>query len=199
MNVPNRTRGLNKRRHAMPQISDFDKFSKDLEKNEIQVITLSVEPRELAPTQGNFNEDKVKTLIQSGAWNKKPIISSNDDFVVDGHHRWLAAVELKKKIETRVIDLPIDDLLKFLKGKPYVKSKTINEDVVTEAMSDTLSRVQSYYSRVAKGEGGERFASVLNRASAIRQLIQDNKDSVSKKRNQILNMFDKIEAMINDR
>lgn len=190
MKIPNEKNNMSKKRHGMPQISDFDLFVKDLEENDISLTTIDIDPNELTPTQSNFSEEKVDRMIENGSWNAKPIITSDDDFVVDGHHRWLAAANLGKKIECRVVGLYADDLLEFLKGKPYVEKKKINED-----MSDTLNRVQSYYTRVAKGEGGERFASLLTRVSDLRQVMQDNKDSALKNRAMILQYLGKIEKL----
>lgn len=144
--VPNLKASKNKRRFAMPQISDHDAFIKDLEKNNISVFTDSIDPQELTPTQKEFNWEKVESLLKTN-WKEKPIITS-DDFVGDGHHRWLCAVEEKVNIKCRVVGLGIDDLIKFLKDKPYTRTKTINE---SSSMS-MMPTVQEYYSIIAEGK-----------------------------------------------
>lgn len=128
MIIPNEKKGMNKRRHVMPQISDFELMAKDLEKAGIAIVTVAVPASELIPTQGNFSEQKVKGMIESGKWMTKPIITSDDDYILDGHHRWLAAAQLKKAIKCRVVDMKIDALLDFVKGKPYVRTKTLHEN-----------------------------------------------------------------------
>lgn len=191
MKIPNEDKSLNKRRHAMPQISDFDAFVADLDDSGHAIVTLKVDPNELIPTQGNFNEEKVKGMVREGTWNAKPIISSDDDYVLDGHHRWLSAVMAGKDIQTRVVDMNIEDLLAFVKDKPYVKTKSINED-----MSTQLRQVQDYYSRVAKGEGGHQYAQTLNRVVQLRQLLEANKDATIKKRAQIVRFIEQIEELV---
>lgn len=130
MHIPNQDAGKNRRRHAMPQIADFDAFLKDLDDNFITYTTMKIDPEELTPTQGNFNEEKVARLVADfDKIKNKPIVSSDDDFVLDGHHRWLAAAQKKKPIASRVIGLGIDDLLDFVKGKPYIETRGLNESV----------------------------------------------------------------------
>ncbi len=125
--VPNIEDGIGKLRHTMPQLSDFDSFMKDLADNKISMTTKPLTSTSLTPTQRNFNEEKVDSLVKSGTWDTKPIITSKDKYVIDGHHRWLAAVKLGKKILSRVVDMPCEDLLDFLKNKSYVETKTLRE------------------------------------------------------------------------
>lgn len=125
--VPNINKSLGKLRHGMPQLSNFDQFAADLKANDIELGTDNVRPDSLTPTQRNFNQDKVDALITSGKWNDKPIIVSLDNFVIDGHHRWLAAHQLHKPIKVRRVHMKAEDLLEFLKGKKYVLRKAINE------------------------------------------------------------------------
>lgn len=125
--VPNIEDGIGKLRHTMPQLSDFDSFMKDLADNKISMTTKPLTSTSLTPTQRNFNEEKVDSLVKSGTWDTKPIITSKDKYVIDGHHRWLAAVKLGKKIPSRVVDMTCEDLLDFLKNKSYVETKTLRE------------------------------------------------------------------------
>ncbi|USV40833.1 hypothetical protein [Xanthomonas phage BUDD] len=127
LKVPNAKDGKGKMRHGMPQLTQFDAFMDDLKANDIGTEVKSLSPWKLTPTQGNFNEEKVDFLIDQKKWDAKPIITSADGYVVDGHHRWLAAAKLGKDVQSRVIGMNCDDLLKFLKGKSYVETKTINE------------------------------------------------------------------------
>ena len=127
LDVPNIDAGLKKRRHTMPQLSDFDAFVKDLKNEDIGMSDSSMKPSDLTPTQSNFNEDKVKSMVTEGNWKSKPIIVSKDGYVIDGHHRWLAANEAGSKVACRVIDLNAEDLLQFVDGKSYVEKKGINE------------------------------------------------------------------------
>lgn len=190
MKIPNQDKSLNKRRHAMPQIADFDAFVKDLEKEGIPIVNVKIPPSELIPTQGNFNFDKVRGMIQAWKPNYKPIVTSDDDYILDGHHRWLAAVELKKPLDCRVVGLKIDALLKFVKGKPYVKTKKLHESVSPE-----LERIQNYFAKVAR-TGGSQFAEVLNKIVAVREKIQERKDLVVAQKSAILKLLDRIDGLV---
>lgn len=116
-----------KMRHTMPQIKDFEAFSKDLKENEIEQGSEKVDASGLRPTQKNFNQAKVDDMKETGDWKKKPIIISSDDFIIDGHHRWLAAKQLKEKIEVCRVDLEATEVLDFVKGKAYVETKGVKE------------------------------------------------------------------------
>lgn len=188
--IPNQNKGLNKRRYGMPQISDFEAFMADLEKAGIAVITISIPAGELIPTQGEFNEMKVRGMIDADKWQSKPIITSDDDYILDGHHRWLAAAQLKKPIKCRVVDMKIEALLKFVKGKPYVKTKKLHEAVTGE-----LAQVQRYFAKVAL-TGGAQFAEVLNRFMGVREKIQDRKDLAVQQKNAILKLLDRIDGLV---
>lgn len=135
MAIPNLKDSMGKMRHTMPQFSDFEAFLKDLSENNIMVSNTERIPSDLTPTQKNFNESKVETLKAKASWtsteppvlNGLPIVVSQDDYVIDGHHRWLCAHALGTAIKCHVIGMKAEDLLEFLKNKPYVFHKTINE------------------------------------------------------------------------
>lgn len=127
LEVPNAKGGMGIMRHKMPQLKDYDAFAQDLKDNGHSVTLVSANPRRLTPTQGNFNEKKVEGMAASGNWKNSPIITSRDDYVIDGHHRWLAAVKLAESIMCRRVHMNADDLLEFCDGKPYVLNHGINE------------------------------------------------------------------------
>jgi len=126
MKVPNLDDGMGKRRCDMPQLTNFDAFHKDLTDAGHSLSHDFVKPDTLTPTQKHFNQEKVDKLKANG-WGDKGIIISQDDHVIDGHHRWLAAHQKGEKIKARRTSLKADDLLDFVKGKPYVEKKKLNE------------------------------------------------------------------------
>lgn len=132
LTVPNAEAGLGRRRHTMPQLSDFDAFSKDMKKQKIGITTSLVDPKTLTPTQSNFNEDKVKKMVAEGAWKTGAIIISKDGYVIDGHHRWLAACEADGQINCRIVDISANDLLDHLEDQEYIEKRGINESVTHE-------------------------------------------------------------------
>lgn len=124
--VPNLSKSLGKQRGRMPQLTKFDDFKADLAKHGHKMTSETTDPDLLTPTQGNFNQEKVDNLKKKG-WDAKPIITTKDGYIVDGHHRWLAAHQLGKQIDTKVVDMDIDDMLDFCKDKSYVETKRIDE------------------------------------------------------------------------
>jgi hypothetical protein len=121
-----------KMRHTMPQIVDFVAFKKDLEENGINSRQKSFTPDHLKPTQKNFNDekvDKIKEAFKDGTLNDGAIVISKDWYIVDGHHRWKAMKELDEDIQAVQVDMHIEELLEFLKGRDYIEKKTIKESV----------------------------------------------------------------------
>lgn len=128
LDVPNLEYGLKKRRHTLPQLKNFDAFKDDLKANDIAISEpKKVDPDDYAPTQSNFKEEKVDAMVENGTWNNNPIIVSKDQYVIDGHHRWLAACKVNKNVSARIVDLTADEILTFLKDKDYVEKHTINQ------------------------------------------------------------------------
>lgn len=129
--LPNTDQSLNKRRLSMPQI-ETNQFLQDIENNPDVGYTKDVVDTDmLVPTQSQFNDDKVKSIVmglRSGG-EQKPIIVSNDNFVIDGHHRWAAHNNIGLQIPVIRVGMNASDLLEYLKGKDYVQNKSINEDV----------------------------------------------------------------------
>lgn len=126
-NNKNSEDSLNKRRYVMPQIIDVDKMIADLSEHDIGIARMKIDPNELVPTQKEYNPQKVQDLIDDFD-NIAPIIISNDDYIIDGHHRWYAAFLLKEKIDCIVIDLTIEEVLDFLKEKDYIETKKLHEN-----------------------------------------------------------------------
>lgn len=105
---------LNIHRSEMPQITSnkLPDFLKSLESQGISHQYLRIPPIHLKATQSNFHLDKVHSIIK----NKPalpPSIVSRDNYILDGHHRWLADYNTDKHSPSPVlkINLPILDLL----------------------------------------------------------------------------------------
>lgn len=102
--------GFNIARADMPQITDQDAFAAYLEFVGVQVIKLPVPVSNIKPTQVEFDQAKVDSI-------KAPygsIIVADDNFILDGHHRFFAA---KADVDCDMIDAwvcatPINQLLK---------------------------------------------------------------------------------------
>jgi hypothetical protein len=61
----------------------------------------------------------------------KPIIVSNDGYILDGHHRWLADYNKDKNAETSaiVVNLPILELMRVSKYYNGVETRPLMESI----------------------------------------------------------------------
>jgi hypothetical protein len=80
-------------RDEMPQIKKKDlkpAISKLLNAG-LPVSKGTISPQKLHPSQKEIYKSKVDTIIsKSDPYTIKPIIISSDNYIVDGHHRWIA-------------------------------------------------------------------------------------------------------------
>jgi hypothetical protein len=83
-------------REKMPQIDseDHKSFKKFLDKRNIGVRMIEINPKSLRATQGEFDSKKIESGLKKT--EIRPIIVSQDGFVIDGHHRWLQAINGNK-------------------------------------------------------------------------------------------------------
>lgn len=124
--LPDSKIGLIKRKN-MPQIREFESFIKDITETGHMVTTIKKQPFEFIPTQSEFNDEKVQAMIDNGSFTSKPIISTNDDHIIDGHHRWKAALETSTLIASHQVNMTVEEIFEFLQDKPYIVKKDINE------------------------------------------------------------------------
>lgn len=125
-------------------ISDelLDKFILNLKKEHISIIyNRKINPEHLKPTLQELNLKKItelKSAYDLGNHLNKPIIVSRDNFIVDGHHRWYShrailndsintnqlGIKLDNKINTIVINLDINTIIKKIKQFKFQYNKT---------------------------------------------------------------------------
>lgn len=82
--------GFNIARSEMPQIKDQEKFADYLESLGYEVMAIAISPTIIKPTQIEFDQSKVDAIKGT---QLAPIIVSDDYFVLDGHHRYFAALQ----------------------------------------------------------------------------------------------------------
>jgi hypothetical protein len=93
--VPKKSKTLGISRSVMPQVraKHMDKFIKHLNKNDVKVQKTILDPKKLKAIQGEFDKEKIKANIEKLKTGPlKPIIVSDDNYVIDGNHRWLASL-----------------------------------------------------------------------------------------------------------
>ena len=72
--------------------------------------------KSLRPTQSEFSKlGVIKSMEKYGGTSTKPLIISMDGYVIDGHHRWLAAANVGAKLIPAIeIEMPRQDLIDAL-------------------------------------------------------------------------------------
>jgi hypothetical protein len=119
-----------KMRHSKPQIDDYPAFADDLHANNIDSSVRFESAEDLIPTQKNFNVAKVKKFYDNDeARTAFPVTISEDNFVVDGHHRWAASLQHRETVKCHCIAMTLQECNKFLKNKPYTSKRGVNEDL----------------------------------------------------------------------
>ena len=107
-------------RMSMPQIKDVADFKSYLDNIGIDTEDMYGTVEVFKPTQFDYDQNKVDRIISSDMKNHKPIIVSQDYFVLDGHHRYYAALQSESPINILYVNLPINKLLKMAYEYPNV-------------------------------------------------------------------------------
>lgn len=131
-------------RASLPQIksTDVPEFVEWMNSRGADSFSTSVKADSLSPIQLEINLDKVagmKSVHQSGQrdMGAKPVMVSNDDYLIDGHHRWYALKELGEDINVVLFNAPIDELLDLIRQFP----KTTYKQATDESLSESYGNV----------------------------------------------------------
>ena len=134
-------------RDLMPQIGpeSIKDFQKYLKAHGIGYNMTEMPTGSLKATQSEFDGGKVLELM--GVKNKDPIITSKDDHVLDGHHRWLAnhnsGIDTTRACQ---VDLPILDLVRVAKEYRNV----LNEDLTHKDFEPLMNHFKDFASNYLK-------------------------------------------------
>ena len=120
-------------RSSMPQI-DADKqqdFHDYLEANGVTIDASQVPIRTLRLTQNEINKMKVWKIMNQ-IRNKKPmgrVWVSSDNYVVDGSHRFVAALNMdgKQRMKVYKVDLPAMEFVKLSRQFNGVRYRTVSD------------------------------------------------------------------------
>lgn len=113
-------------RRQMPQVrsDDYPEFLSYLKDNGASIEVDRVPAASLKPIQKDFSDAGVLKALQLRD-REKDVIASSDNYIIDGHHRWLAAVNTKNTIPIIRIDVPVQRLLELVKQFPKTYYKDI--------------------------------------------------------------------------
>ena len=113
-------------RKEMPQIKGacYDDFKAWLGTQGIKYDEKFITPKFLYASQKHLNIEKVIAIIRGKKYldkNGKPVISTKDGYVLDGHHRVLAARTKNAQIKTLCVEIPIESALETITQYPKVE------------------------------------------------------------------------------
>jgi hypothetical protein len=125
------------KRADMPQIhkNHYQEMFRYLKKHGAKLSKGKADPRTLKATQGEFSDAGIAKMmdksgnIKTGTSMRKPIIVSSDNYVMDGHHRWLAAYNLQTTIPTIRVSIPGKQLLDLLNNFKHSTQRDIYNEM----------------------------------------------------------------------
>ena len=120
-------------RNKMPQIKgvDYSEFLEYLGSNGVQIRKTTIPARDLKAIQKEFSDAGVvkslKKFLKKG--RRKALIASKDNYIMDGHHRWLAALNTDGKTKIPIIqaNVKVKKLFQLMLDFPKTKFKDIYE------------------------------------------------------------------------
>jgi len=132
--------GMTFSRLLMPQIKDRKSFLKTLDNQNIKYDNIIVNPEGMKATQSEFDLDKVRLMMSEPLREDSGIIISNDNYILDGHHRWIVYFNLKRKMKVIKVDLPILELMRIAKEQKNIDYKPVVECVINVIKSSLATR-----------------------------------------------------------
>lgn len=147
-------------RNRMPQVktADYPEYFKYLKDNGVNFKKIeNVKAAQLKPIQGEFSkqgvEKQLNKILKNLEDGGKPLIASSDDYIIDGHHRWLAAKNTRNTVTIFKADIPMRELLELTLKFPKVYFK----DIYTEGYKLQLERdADMYVLHITDSDTGKR-------------------------------------------
>ena len=99
-------------REDMPQIAGdkMEEFKEFLKSKNITWDEMPYNPKLLRPIQNEFNIEKVKNMLNDNY--SGTILVSSDDYILDGHHRFICHLHDDKPIMVRKLSTNVKECLK---------------------------------------------------------------------------------------
>jgi len=107
MKIPGEKETMGIVRDKMPQVAekDYPEFFKYLKDNGAKLTKKKISAQDLKPIQKEFAKVGVEKSMAKLGGKSKPLISSADKYIIDGHHRWLAVLNSTPKAKMDVIEV----------------------------------------------------------------------------------------------
>lgn len=136
IDIPKAKDTLGVERVDMPQIErgDMAEFLSFLKKRGGKSKHATVQANKLKPIQKQFSKAGVEKMLDKFVKNDTertgpPILVSGDNFIIDGHHRWLARKNIGDKIKiVQITNMKVHELLDIAHDFPKTKYKRIGDN-----------------------------------------------------------------------
>jgi hypothetical protein len=133
--------GLTFSRILMPQLGPLGEYKKKLDESGVAYSEERVDPNDLKASQSEFDMNKVALMMDEPIKAQSGVIVSNDNYILDGHHRWIVAYNKNMKLTVLKVDLPILELMRLSKTFENTHYKSVTESikiVVRESLNRRL-------------------------------------------------------------
>ena len=133
-------------RDKMPQVKqdDYQEYKTYLKDKGVSLKPEVIDAKDLKPMQKEFSDQGVAKQLNRNkekgeGMNPKPLLASSDGYIIDGHHRWLAAVNSGFKVNILRASVDAQELLSLTLKFPRVYFKDIyteddeQMDIITKA------------------------------------------------------------------
>ena len=118
-------------RKDMPQIRAhaIKAFVLYAEESGVRVLNTSRRVRDLRATQREINGAVVEDLAREGLYallRERPMLASEDGYILDGHHRWAAllTVDPEQEVELLEVQAPVREVLALAHAFPGTEYST---------------------------------------------------------------------------
>ena len=134
MKIPSEKETMGIVRDKMPQVAekDYPEFFKYLKENGAKLSKKKISAEDLKPIQKEFAKIGVEKSMAKLGGKNKPLISSTDKYIIDGHHRWLAVLNStpKAKMDVIEVNMPMKKLLALTVAFPKTTFKDNDNNMV---------------------------------------------------------------------
>jgi len=134
MKIPGEKETMGIVRDKMPQVAekDYPEFFKYLKENGAKLSKKKISAEDLKPIQKEFAKIGVEKSMAKLGGKNKPLISSADKYIIDGHHRWLAVLNStpKAKMDVIEVNMPMKKLLALTVAFPKTTFKDNDNNIV---------------------------------------------------------------------
>lgn len=119
------------KRKDMPQIAGehYEDFRQWLATNKITCFEIDALPSQYKATQCEFDKTKIINLSKAKSNSSPPILVTSDHYILDGHHRWIAAwLDSNRLFKALQLPTDIKTSLQYIHDYDNIEYKKMKEN-----------------------------------------------------------------------